>query len=97
MLDVGLHLLHQPIELIWGSVRLFLFILPRFKGGILENNLLLLLLVLGATTGPALVLALLPLFDIVVELLIVVVLFTVVTSSFTLHLFNYVEMIYRDS
>ena len=93
MLDVGLHLLHQPIELIWGSVRLFLFILPRFKGGILENNLLLLLLVLGATTGPALVLALLPLVDIVIELLIVVVLFTVVTSSFTLHLFNYVVMI----
>jgi hypothetical protein len=93
LLDVGLHLLHQPIELIWGSVRLFLFILPRFKGGILENNLLLLLLVLGATTGPALVLALLPLVDIVIELLIVVVLFTVVTSSFTLHLFNYVVMI----
>ena len=95
MLDVGLHLLHQPIELIWGSERLFLFVLPRIEGGILDNNLLLflllLLLVLGA--GPALVLAFLPLVDIVIELLIVVVLFTVVTSSFTLHLFNYVKMI----
>ena len=94
LLDVRPHLLHQMIELVRRSVRLFLFVVARLEGGILGSGFLILLLLLGAATGPALVLALLPVrVDIVIELLIVVVIITVVTSSFTLHLFNYFEMI----